>query len=250
MRMAPRERGQRFVKPVAILQGLAAVTLAAAVATLCVSQGIRETERHEIQRAIGVSNLSSLRAPPIEVDSVRARLAPYRRMSVSGTYDHAHEVLIQGRDHLGEAGFHVVTPLRVSDGAFLVVRGWIPLASGGEVELAALHEPGTLRVEGFPLPTEVADTPGSEPSDVSAASWPLRVDVLQLNQLKQAFPYAIFHFAIHQSRRDDLPSSPLRLPEPRTEEASHQRKATAWYLAAVVVAGLPVAGLLVLRRRR
>lgn len=237
------------MKPVGFRHWLAAGTLAGLLAVPCVGLGLRETERHEVQRAVGVHMLSSLRASPIPIDSVRVHVSPYRRIGVTGSYDHAHEILIRGREHRGEPGFHLVTPLRVVDGAFLVLRGWIPRGAGAEPDLAALREPGTLVVEGFPLPKERVSPADSASDDVAEPGWPLHVDALQVEPLRARFPYRIFPFVVHQSRRDDLPSSPLRLAEPATDDPTHRRNATAWYVAAAALAGLPFAGLAVLRRR-
>jgi cytochrome oxidase assembly protein ShyY1 len=63
-------------------------------------------------------------APPVD--------ASWRRVTVSGRYDPAHEILARARTVDGRVGFEVITPLRLTDGtAVLVDRGWIPPAEGG-----------------------------------------------------------------------------------------------------------------------
>lgn len=56
----------------------------------------------------------------------------WRRVTVTGKYDAAHEILARGRTVDGNVGFEVVTPLRLADGsAILVDRGWVPPSDAG-----------------------------------------------------------------------------------------------------------------------
>ncbi|HLT78850.1 MAG TPA: SURF1 family protein [Ferrovibrio sp.] len=52
----------------------------------------------------------------------------YRRVTVSGTFDHAHEFHVFAHSERGNFGYHVVAPLKRSDapGHVLVSRGWVP----------------------------------------------------------------------------------------------------------------------------
>lgn len=68
---------------------------------------------------------------------------------LTGTWVPAGTVYVSGREHDGEDGFWVVTPLEVGpdDAALLVVRGWAPSVEGtpsppaGEAELVAWLQP-------------------------------------------------------------------------------------------------------------
>ena len=227
---------------------LLAAAAGALLATPCIGLALREEESRKFERAIGVHDLNSMRAPPIEVESVRSPVSAYRRVMVRGSYDHAHEVLIRGAVHQDEPGFHVVTPLRVKDGAFLVLRGWIPQALGDAAQLVALREAGEVAVEGIPLPAREA-AEGGTPDTGLEGGWPLRVDTLDVAELKSRLPYPLFPFVVQQLPRIDLPKSPLRLLAPRPEAASRERRVIALYIAAAALAGLPFASLLMLRMR-
>jgi surfeit locus 1 family protein len=52
----------------------------------------------------------------------------YRRVHASGRWVPEGQIFIDNRIHHGEAGFHVITPLRIerSDRVVLVNRGWTP----------------------------------------------------------------------------------------------------------------------------
>lgn len=66
----------------------------------------------------------------------------WTRVTVTGRYDPANQVLIRGRTVQGRVGFEVLTPLRLADGgAVLVDQGWVPPAPGAAT--AAPQVPGT-----------------------------------------------------------------------------------------------------------
>lgn len=50
----------------------------------------------------------------------------FRRLSLTGTFDHSKEVFLTGRTYEGNAGFHVVTPFTLTDGRIVLInRGWV-----------------------------------------------------------------------------------------------------------------------------
>ncbi len=53
----------------------------------------------------------------------------FRRVIARGRYEPENQILIDNRVHQGQAGYHVLTPLRLGDGSVrvLVNRGWVPL---------------------------------------------------------------------------------------------------------------------------
>ena len=55
----------------------------------------------------------------------------FQRVRASGYYDSAHQLLLDNRTYHGVAGYHVLTPLRLSEqgAAVLVNRGWVPVGS-------------------------------------------------------------------------------------------------------------------------
>ncbi|WP_027343708.1 SURF1 family cytochrome oxidase biogenesis protein [Hamadaea tsunoensis] len=58
--------------------------------------------------------------------------AAWRRVTVTGTYDSAGELLVRNRTVDSTVGFEVITPLVTADGTtFLVDRGWIPPSPKG-----------------------------------------------------------------------------------------------------------------------
>jgi len=73
-----------------------------------------------------------------------AELPRYAQVRAHGSYDGAHQFLLDNMSHDGQAGFEVLTPLRLDDGRVLIVnRGWVPL-TGSRRELPDV----TVSVEG------------------------------------------------------------------------------------------------------
>lgn len=71
----------------------------------------------------------------------------FRRVLVSGRYDAAHQILLDNQLREGQPGFHVLTPLRLTDGsAILINRGWVAQAESRQSlpNLPAPAEPVTI----------------------------------------------------------------------------------------------------------
>lgn len=90
----------------------------------------------------------ALRLVPVLEDPATLR---YRRLIARGHYEPEHQILIDNRVHRGQAGYHVLTPLRLEDGAVrvLVNRGWVPLGPDRAV-LPRIETPrATVEVRGL-----------------------------------------------------------------------------------------------------
>ena len=75
----------------------------------------------------------------------------FRRVVARGRYEPQHQILIDNRVHQGQAGYHVLTPLRLGEGPVrvLVNRGWVPLGQDRAV-LPVLETPrGMVEVTGL-----------------------------------------------------------------------------------------------------
>src|SRR4051812_36952685 len=88
----------------------------------------RLDERHAYERLVA----SRLADPPVPVaDALSAgpEAVAFRRVTATGTFDPAHEVVLYGRSQDGQTGNHVLTPLRLDDGSAIAIdRGWVPLS--------------------------------------------------------------------------------------------------------------------------
>jgi cytochrome oxidase assembly protein ShyY1 len=114
--------------------------LAAAIAVLAavmVGLGNWQLDRYRQRSAINDRIDAAATAAPVPVTDVLrpgerpAKGSAYTRVTATGRYDPAHEILVRGRAVEGRVGFEVLTPLVLADGsAVLVNRGWVPLGRG------------------------------------------------------------------------------------------------------------------------
>lgn len=90
---------------------------------------------------------AALSIPTTRIDAESLR---YRKLVARGHFEAQHQILIDNRTYRGQAGYHVVTPLRLegSEMRVLVNRGWIPL-QGDRGTLPHIDTPkGTIAVAG------------------------------------------------------------------------------------------------------
>ena len=106
---------------------LLAVALAAGA--VCVRLGFWQLSRRAEKRHANAAMEAALAGPALDVgDSLpRWERVGRRVVVVRGRFDDHRQILIAGREHIGQPGVGVVTPLlTASGGAVLVDRGWLP----------------------------------------------------------------------------------------------------------------------------
>lgn len=92
--------------------------------------GTWQLERLHWKEALIARMNANLSAPALSLDEI-AKLptadAQYRRVTLTGRFDHAHEAYAFATAEGGEPVYHVLTPLILKDGKALIVdRGMIP----------------------------------------------------------------------------------------------------------------------------
>ncbi|WP_344085729.1 SURF1 family protein [Luedemannella helvata] len=140
-------------------------------AAVMVGLGQWQLSRYEQRSAINDSIDAGGRATPVALASPPQ--PSWTRVTVTGRYDTANEVLARGRTVDGKVGFEVVTPLVRADGtAVLIDRGWVPApTTGGAAALPAVPAApaGEVTVTGrvhAPESRSSAPTRGSGPWEV------------------------------------------------------------------------------------
>lgn len=100
-------------------------------------------------------------------------LPRFARVVLSGSYDAERQVLLENRSHAGKPGYEVLTPLRLSDGRFVLVnRGWIPF-SGYRDRLPDLPVSGEQRsVSGRTDELPSAGLASGRAAPQQGGSWP------------------------------------------------------------------------------
>ena len=118
--------------------GLAALALVLAV--VMVGLGNWQLDRYHQKVAINDRIDAAAGAAPVPVTNVLVTgRAPskeqrYTRVTATGRYDTANEILARGRTVDGQVGFEVITPLVLQNGAALLVdRGWVAAGANAAV---------------------------------------------------------------------------------------------------------------------
>jgi surfeit locus 1 family protein len=159
----------------------------------------------------------------------------YRPVIVTGTFDATHQILIDNKVQDGRAGFHVVTPLELTDGRVVLVdRGWVAAGALRAQLPEALPPPGRVVLTGrINIPTTnyvelERDTP-------AGVVW----QNLDPARFAQATRLAILPVVIEQTAPLDAADTLVRVwPEPDFGIERHRIYMVQWYLFAATALGL------------
>ena len=126
------------------------------VIALTVSAGIWQTQRAQYKSALQAQYDAMAKAPPVAVPGapITDEAYRYRRVSVSGRFDVAHEILLDNVIYKGAPGYQVVTPLKLEHEAayVLINRGWVARGLDRSL-LPEIRIPlGVVRIEGIAVP--------------------------------------------------------------------------------------------------
>jgi cytochrome oxidase assembly protein ShyY1 len=222
---------------------VAIVTIALAVAAICVGLGFWQLRRLDDRRAANAAIVTARSAPVATIHSAAdvADLAPFLRVVAQGTYDLEGEVIVFGRSLDGEPGHHVVTPLTLDDGsAVLVVRGWVPFRMDTAPVAEAAPVVRDVVLEGFLV---AAEPGGSGPPDANGV-----VRDLDPAAIARPLPFDVAPLALQlEAQRPPQPGPPIPVPPPELSEGPHLSYAIQWFsFAAIALVGAAV----LLRRDR
>ncbi|MCP5195861.1 MAG: SURF1 family protein [Gammaproteobacteria bacterium] len=124
---------------------LAVLSLLPVLLSLGFWQLNRYWQKTELQTAFAKQS----RQMPISLDDLNPSDPDnyYRRVVASGRYDNSHQLLLDNQLRRGQPGYYVLTPLKLADGAAILVnRGWVPLGESRQIlpDIAIITEPITI----------------------------------------------------------------------------------------------------------
>jgi surfeit locus 1 family protein len=226
--------------------------LALVVAVGCASLGLWQLRRLDERRAFNASVERAVGSAPMPLSDALAGASDpadlaYRRVSISGTYDPAREVLVFGRTVAGRTGSEVLTPLVRTDGvAVMVDRGWVPLDLDTPPVAVASPPTGRVQAEGILWPPEAEGQPDAGAGPVTQLG---RID---LDRLRPQLPYRIE--PVYLRLLEQRPPNPLALPAPvplpPLDEGPHLSYAVQWFIfGSIAVIGYVVLAMRELRER-
>lgn len=213
--------------------------LVLAVAVTCVALGqwqldrLRQVRDHnarlEARLAAGPVDLASLLDGPVDDEALE-----FRRVEATGTYRPEEEVLQRNRDHQGRQGFHLLTPLELTDGAVVLVRrGWVPAELSEPPVAEAAPPDGEVVVHGLlerPVPQ-----PGFGARDPDEGRLE-RVFHTDTERLDRQVAGDLFPMVLRAEQDPPLPAGelPAGLDRPLLDEANHLSYAVQWHTFAVI----------------
>lgn len=212
----------------------AIVTLAAVAVFL--AAGFWQRDRMQQKIALRAQVDAAQREAPVPLPAVSDWTAwRYRPVIAAGTFDAAHQILLDNRLHQGRPGYHVLTPL-VTPGrrTVLVDRGWVA-AGAIRSEVPAVPPPaGAVTVAGRinqpPAPfLELAQ------DTVRGAVW----QNLDLARYEKATGLAVLPVIVEQTAPVDAADTLVRdWPAPDLGVEKHMIYMVQWFAFAALAAGL------------
>lgn len=113
---------------------------------------IWQVQRLQWKEDLIAERVARTTAEPVALPPAGTDLAPleFRRVTVTGTFDHAHELYLAARSQNGNVGFWIMTPLKLESGeTVLIERGWVPDAMKLPETRAQGQVPGLVTLNGF-----------------------------------------------------------------------------------------------------
>lgn len=170
--------------------------------------------------------------------------AHFRRVTLKGSYDYDHEIVLTNRTRNGSPGVHIITPLRQpsSDTAILVNRGWVYAPDAMTVDLRQWDEPVMMTGEGYVENYHTRPGQSKSASHQNAYRW------LDRPTVSRAFPYPVApYFVVLIGDSGNTPANvPPRVEVPPLDEGPHKSYAIQWFsFAAISIFGT----ILYLRRK-
>lgn len=208
------------------------------LAVAFVALGLWQLDRNEQRQArntVVETNMDREPVPAAEVLSTERLAEPDDRWTpvrITGTYDHANQLVVRLRPLQGQSGVHVLTPL-VTDGgaAVLVDRGFVPSRGDAEVPEVPAPASGTVEVTGRVRLSETGRGTGGDPDSGA-------IRYIDVQALAGAMPYPLYGGWVALAEQRPSPADGLEpLPPPEIDAGPHLSYAIQWFAFAVIGVG-------------
>jgi surfeit locus 1 family protein len=200
--------------------------------------GVWQLSRLRQRRAANVAAVAARAAPLVTLDAAArgTDTLPEHRVTATGRYDNARDIVVRGDGLDGVPGVRIVTPLLLTSNgpAVLVDRGFLPAPDGVTVNLSGVAEPGVQTVRGLAL--AIGPGPGEPVTRGGRTTW-RRLD---LGAFRSRLPYPILPIYLKQAPDSLLPRFPRRLEPPPVDEGPHLSYAIQWFLFATLAVAFAV----------
>ena len=204
--------------------------LVVAICVLFVNLGFWQVRRLEERRLENAVVSSRLAGTPIRIEELITGAGPdidsleFRNAVATGVFDTTEEVLVRSQVHAGTAGWHVITPLVLSNGrAVLVNRGWVPLEMDA-VPVPVAPPAGRVTITGWVNLTQERRAAGA----VEPQGRLTRIARIDIDRLDDQMPAALLPVYVVA----DEGGQPLPIPVARpdvADEGPHLLYAIEWF---------------------
>jgi cytochrome oxidase assembly protein ShyY1 len=215
--------------------------LAVGLGSLFVRLGFWQWHKYHARADQNTAIVAGQKAAPVPIQtllpqgSAAGGTAAFRRVTITGEYDGAHDLALYGRTLNGQPGNEVITPLVLPDGRVIIInRGWIPF-QGGEPDLTASSPPpGSVHITGVLEPSETSGTP------LPAGKLP-QITFIDLGELSSWLGQPVVPYWVHlQGQIPPQASFPKMVPLPPPDGGPYLGYALQWWcFAFVAFAGYP-----------
>ncbi|MDG2029010.1 MAG: SURF1 family protein [Acidimicrobiales bacterium] len=230
-----------FLTPKWILSHVFVATMVIVMTGLGFWQLNRLDERKDLNEVVR----AAIEADPVPIEEMLDTNSPdHRAVLVRGTYDPTGSVLIANRTYETQAGYWLVTPMRLVDGrSMMVSRGWVPrtwVAGNDTREIAT--PTGEIEVLG----RIHASVGGGRVGSTTDAGL-VEMTRLDLPQVEEFLGLALEDSWVQLvEQAPPLAELPVPVPPPGLDEGPHLSYAFQWFFFSTATV---IAYALILRKR-
>ncbi|TDC00637.1 SURF1 family protein [Nonomuraea longispora] len=163
---------------------------------------------------------ANIEAPPVPLERLATPGRPvreddrFRKVTVAGTYDPSHALVVRRRPQEGRAGYYVLTPLVTGRGTAVIVnRGWVRAGATADTPPEVPPPPtGQVTVTGRLRPSESEESSGiRERSGLP----PGQVLLINTDTIGKGLPYTLVGGYVELTEQQPRPAAaPVPVPEP------------------------------------
>ena len=205
------------------------VLLTGATATF-IALGTWQLSRLGERRAANAAALAQRALPAVSLNTV-PEPAVQRKVTATGRWDYAREVVLRGQSRRDAPGVVIATPLILGDrGAVLVVRGFAPSLDAMTVALDALREGERGSIRGVALALESRPDSGVPLTRDGRTTW----RTLDSAAVASRVPYPLLGVFVVAEGDSASKGWPRRVEPPPISDGPHLSYALQWFGFALV----------------
>jgi surfeit locus 1 family protein len=203
--------------------------------------GMWQLDRAGQKRNLQVEMDLRLQEPAVPLSPVfeSSEALRFRKVIARGRYEPEDQILIDNRVHQGQAGYFVLTPLRLGEGParVLVNRGWVSLGRDRTALPAIETPPGRVEVTGLAVvpQTDGFHLGGAKPP---GDGWHPVWQYLDLDLYRDSVAYPVQPIVILLDPTSPSGGFVRQWARPDAGIATHQGYAFQWFSLAVALAAI------------